>query len=817
MKFYLSSFRLVKISTFFWLLFSTSSMAQVIPDQTLPTNSEVTPSDNANVVTEGTKAGNNLFHSFEQFSIPQGDLVLFKNALDIENIFSRVTGESISNIEGAIRANGSANLFLINPNGIIFGPDARLDIGGSFFGSTAESVIFDDSREFSATEIEENPILKISVPIGLRFEDNSGDITVRGTGSNLQFSPSEPFTRDNSLNGLSVKPDKTLALVGGGLILEGGIVSAQEGRIELGSVEKGTVDLNLTNLEKVLSYENVPSFKNILLSQKALVDAGDSIQLQGNNIAVSDGSLVFLQTANSSRGSLKINATETITLEEISVDRGAFDDSPNSALRTETVGQGNGVNIDIYSKNIIIRNGAGIFSRNYTSNPGGSLSISASESFQLVNNANAIASNFSTGKASDINIETRLLELQDGGSVSSLSRGTGDSGNVTINVIDSIELINSQEFIEASSESNTFLTSLSSTTFGDGNAGNLIINTPELLIGEKSGIATSTFSSGNAGNVEIAASESVQVTGLISSSSVIADPTTQEIFNVPSVPSGSTGEINIDTERLSLTDGGIIRVINEGKGNAGVVQINSEFTNLNGNSSITANTASGDGGNIVINTDNLIALDSSDITANSFGGNGGNIDIDARGVFLSFNSQIDASSKLGIDGTVQINAPDITLQPELEQLELKLVTTDEAIANSCLARSNQQGSFTIGDNGGMQKNPNSNYSDANFSLTGVGLLPTTSEQPSEIQESDRLRRYAERNRQLSSSTIPAQRMVKTESGRIFLVAAPQKAESVYCQTKAEGRKQPITDTRATQGLEFNSRHAPSPSHKGRRD
>ena len=779
MKFYLSKFGLVKISTFFWLLFSASSMAQVIPDRTLPNNSQVTPLGNANVVTEGTTAGSNLFHSFEQFSISQGDLVLFENALDIENIFSRVTGESISNIEGAIRANGSANLFLINPNGIIFGPDARLDLGGSFFGSTAESVVFDDGREFSATETEKNPILKISVPIGLRFEDNSGDITVRGTGSNLQFSPSEPFTRDNSINGFSVEPNKTLALVGGNLILEGGVVSAELGRIELGGVKKGTVDLNLTNLEEVLSYENVPSFKNILLSQKALVDAGDSIQLQGSNITVTDGSLVFLQNANSSPGSLEINATETLTLEEISADRGAFDDVPNSSLRTETVGQGNRVNIDISSKNIIIRNGAGIFSRNYTSNPGGSLSISASESIQLVNNSNAIASNFSTGKASDINIETRLLELQDGGSISSISRGTGDSGNVTINAVDSIKLINSQEFIDDNSESDTALTSLSSTTFSDGNAGNLIINTPELLIGEKSGIATSTFSSGNAGNVEIAASESVQVTGLISSSSVIADPITQEIFNVPSVPSGSTGGVNINTERLSLTDGGIIRVINEGKGNAGVVQIDSELINLNGNSSITANTASGNGGNININTDNLIALDNSDITANSFGGNGGNIDIDAEGVFLSFNSQIDANSKFGIDGTVQINAPNITLQPELEQLELKLVNIDEAIASSCLARSSQQGSFTIDGNGGLPKNPNSNYSDANFSLTGVGSLTTTTKQPSETRESYRQSNY---------STIPAQKMVQTESGRIFLVAAPQKPESIYCKTKAESRR-----------------------------
>ncbi|AFZ02486.1 filamentous hemagglutinin family outer membrane protein [Calothrix sp. PCC 6303] len=251
-------------------IYSTSVNAQVIPDATLKTT--VLENGNNFTITEGNRVGNNLFHSFRQFSIPSKGSAFFNNTSDIQNIFSRVTGGSISNIDGLIQANGSANLFLLNPSGIIFGQNASLNIGGSFVGTTANSIKFADGVEFSATNPSAIPLLTISIPIGLQLGQNTGNITVQGTGHSITADFFAPADRRNNPIGLQVNAGNTLALIGSGVNLSGGIVTTNGGgHLEVGSVSDGLVRLNSTSMGLVADYSAIKQFQDINLGADLLV------------------------------------------------------------------------------------------------------------------------------------------------------------------------------------------------------------------------------------------------------------------------------------------------------------------------------------------------------------------------------------------------------------------------------------------------------------------------------------------------------------------------------------------------------------------
>jgi len=151
-----------------------AAVAQLTPDSTLgPENSLVNSGTinglPAQLINGGATRGPNLFHSFQDFNVRALERVYFTNPNGIANILTRVTGTNLSNIQGTLGVTGGANLFLLNPNGILFGPNAKLDIAGSFVASTAESLIFADGSEFSATNPDTPPLLTVNVATGLQY------------------------------------------------------------------------------------------------------------------------------------------------------------------------------------------------------------------------------------------------------------------------------------------------------------------------------------------------------------------------------------------------------------------------------------------------------------------------------------------------------------------------------------------------------------------------------------------------------------------------------------------------------------------------
>ncbi|WP_292864476.1 filamentous hemagglutinin N-terminal domain-containing protein [Nostoc sp. LPT] len=233
------------------------TFAQITSDNTLSKNSSVARDGNTFNITGGTQAGSNLFHSFSEFSVPTNGTASFNNALDIQNIITRVTSGSISNIDGLIRANGTANLFLLNPNGIIFGANARLNIGGSFLATTASSFKWSDGSTFSATNPQPPSELLAINPSALFFNQlQAARIENRSTTD-----------AGNNLKGLRVPDGRSLLLVGGDIVLDGGSLNALGGLVELAGVSgNGTVGLNIDSQDLSLSVPNGVPTADISLS-----------------------------------------------------------------------------------------------------------------------------------------------------------------------------------------------------------------------------------------------------------------------------------------------------------------------------------------------------------------------------------------------------------------------------------------------------------------------------------------------------------------------------------------------------------------------
>jgi filamentous hemagglutinin family protein len=655
--------------------------AQIVPDTT--TNSTVTSDGNISEITSGTTAENNLFHSFEQFSVPTGGEVFFNNAPNIANIFSRVTGQSISNIDGLIRANGTANLFLLNPNGVIFGPNASLNIGGSFVVSTGNSIKFADGTEFSATNPQASPLLTVSVPIGLQYGSNARDIVVQGTGNNLSINFDTFFIeRENRPVGLQVAPGQTLALVGGNISLEGGNLTAEEGRIELGSVGEGIVSLTPSNSGWTLSYENVSNFKDVNLSQAASVDTsgngGGNIHLQGRRISLFDGSALLADTlGDGTGGTLTVRSSESVEVVGNAIANpfygGMFTDVDPDAT-------GNGGDLTIETARLLVADGTQISSGTFSSGNAGTLTVRAQVA-EIIGGTPLGPSGLFTpvapgvsGNGGNLLIETGRLLVADGAQivVSNFGFGSsGNAGNLTIKATE-VEVTGSNPGASSGLFANVG-------PGGTGNVESLTIETEKLRVTDGGLIQTGNDGSGAPGELTILATD-VEITGFNEFNPSLVETT------VGLDATGNGSRLNIETGRLLVADGAQISSGTNGPGDGGEINIRATEVQLIGaielgRSGLFANAiiGTGEGGDINLTTDNLIVQDGATINVSNFvslnpdippgQGAAGNINIEADSIVVG-EGIITAETAAGDKGNILIQSQNVQL------LENSTITTN---------------------------------------------------------------------------------------------------------------------------------------------
>jgi len=624
----------------FLLLFPSKTFAQIIPDNTLGPESSRTETDTINNIpsdriTGGATRGVNLFHSLREFNIREGRGAYFENPSGITNIFTRVTGPNPSNILGTLGVLGNGNLFLINPKGIIFGPNARLDLRGSFIGSSADSIVFNNGVEFSSTNPQTSPLLTVNIPVGLRFRDNPGAIVNQSTAVGKVNLPASavPIPISDRV-GLAVEPGQTLALIGGNIQLQGGNLTASGGQILLGSVASpGLVNFALAppvaqqgNL--ALNYDNIQNFGNIQISDGTLINTsgigGGRVELKGGNVALSGARIYALTLGNidgrgidisaqklrvengtqfstltlgdGAGGNINFRAADSVEMIGLGVEgyqqlaikylvSGTTDQfDPLMMLFNASAGAGSGGNITIDTGRLLFNNGVVGSGITFSGGNGGNLIIRAN-TFEMVGSGiNNGTAKESSGAGGSISVDVARLIMRDGSILGTTSYSSGPSGNINIKAAESVELSNSGPPTVVSSGISTL--SIGS----NGRAGNINVDTKRLSLSGGSAFTVGTgvligrflFSQegGPAGNLTVTASESVEISGIsqllssgIQSASALSSGT---------LSSSPAGDIRIDTPSLTVRDGGVISTSSLGVGDVGNITVNADRIEVSG-------------------------------------------------------------------------------------------------------------------------------------------------------------------------------------------------------------------------------------------
>ncbi len=295
----------------------------------------------------GRRAGGNLFHSFKEFNVPVGGSATFTGSSDIANVISRVTGGNISNIEGLLKSEiGNANLYFINPAGVLFGPSASLSINGSFHVSTADFILLGEDNRFFSEPLQ-GEVLSTAAPRAFGFLGKpKGGITVDGSQ-------------------LSLKAGSTLSLVGGEITInnKSGIYIPQ-GQINVVGVDsEGEVFRDTSAGHQDLDAGEFKQLNTVNIENRIELNVDGE---GGGRVVIRGGQLILEETVISARTKGGQNGAGV----EIVGDNIDFS---SSRIHTTTEGTGDAGKIHMNSKILVLKNGVyepeiGFFANSVNSN-----------------------------------------------------------------------------------------------------------------------------------------------------------------------------------------------------------------------------------------------------------------------------------------------------------------------------------------------------------------------------------------------------------------------------------------------------------------
>lgn len=716
--------------------------SNIVPDATLGAESSVVVPNFDGLPVEaiggGAQRGQNLFHSFQQFNVSEGrGAYFFSPDAAIGNILARVTGNNPSQILGTLGTFGNSqpNLFLINPNGMIFGSNASLDVGGSFVATTANAIRLGNTGLFSASEPQTSNLLAIN-PNAFFYNQlsNQGQIVNRSTATTTVLG--------TPTIGLQVPDGRSLLLVGGDIKLDGGRLFALGGRIELGGVaQNGIVELIANGNELRLGFPTDVARADVSLTNESEVNVrdgdGGSIAINARNVEVLGGSKVRagiasgLGTPESKAGDIEVNAIGTMTV--------VGESFIANAVQADGVGKGGDINIT--TESLFVTEGGQINALTSGQGDAGSLTILARDivSFDGTDrngNSGGAASSVeqgAVGNAGNINITTGSLFVTNGAQLSSSTLGEGNAGSMKITATDTVSF----DGVSTNGFSSGAFSSVEAGVVGNG--GDIEMYTNSLSVTNGARLIANTLGQGNAGSIRITATDTVSFDGVGSNglSSLAASAVGSGIL-------GDGGDVEITTGSLSVSNGAYLITSTSGQGNAGSVRIRATDTvsfdgvGSNGitsgaNSDVTAG-AVGNSGGIEITTGSLSVRNGASLSASTSGkGNAGRVRITATDTVNFDRGDISSFVYLGAvgdGGDIEINTGSLSVSNGASLLantlgqgnagSVKITATDTVRFDRSYAAS-AVGSGAVGNGGDIE------ISSSSLSFTNGAFLSASTD------------------------------------------------------------------------------------------